>query len=163
RHRSAPPSRIRRLPRRARRRARRAARLVGGRRSDRACPMSDVWVVRWDTRRSEAPCVLDAEGQPYAGPGLFRPAAGGVVACDGYLFDRAELELTSPRSGAAAVAGAYERWKEASFERISGGFALAVWDPGRRCLFVARDAMGLHPCFYACAGPVWLVSPSLDA
>lgn len=125
--------------------------------------MSDVWVVRWDTRGNETPCVLDTAGKPYAGPGLFRSASGGVVAFDGYLFDRAELEPTPARSDAAAVADAYERWKEALFEKISGGFTLAVWDPDRRCLLVARDAMGLHPCFYCCAGPLWLVSPSLDA
>src|SRR5262249_39960679 len=64
---------------------------------------------------------------------------------------------------ASLVALTYERSQSALFDKLRGGFALAIWDEERRCLVVGRDAMGLIPCFYWWNGRVLVVSPSLDA
>ena len=61
------------------------------------------------------------------------------------------------------MASAHERWQNALFDKLRGGFALAIWDEERRCLVVGRDAMGLIPCFYWWNERVLLASPSLDA
>jgi asparagine synthase (glutamine-hydrolysing) len=94
------------------------------------------------------------------------PGGRGFVAFQGYLFDRAELRAGAPApaaSDAALVASAYERWQDALFDKLRGGFAIAIWDEERRRLVVGRDAMGLVPCFYWWNGRLLLASPSLDA
>jgi asparagine synthase (glutamine-hydrolysing) len=44
---------------------------------------------------------------------------------------------------------AWQKWGEASFERLAGDFAFAIWDSTARRLFCARDLLGVRPFFYA--------------
>jgi asparagine synthase (glutamine-hydrolysing) len=120
--------------------------------------MKDPWLLRWDTAREPSPRLVRAPDVDRFGPG-----STGFVAFQGYLFDRAELSVGQTASDAGLVASAYERWQNALFDKLRGGFALAIWDAERRCLVVGRDAMGLIPCFYWWNGRVFLASPSLDA
>src|SRR5262249_12499176 len=93
----------------------------------------------------------------------FGADANGRVAFHGYLFDRDQLSVSGSASDATLVAAAYERWRRAVFDKLRGGFAIAIWDEERRCLLVGRDAMGLIPCFYWWNGRLLVVSPSMDA
>jgi asparagine synthase (glutamine-hydrolysing) len=120
--------------------------------------MTNAWLLRWDTTRERRPSVVRAASVTRFGPG-----ASSFVAFQGYLFDRGELSVGPPTSDAALVASAYERWHGALFDKLRGGFALAIWDEERQSLVVGRDAMGLMPCFYWWNQRVVLVSPSLDA
>jgi len=120
--------------------------------------MTDAWLLRWDTAREPRPSLVRASDV-----GRFGPGATGFVAFQGYLFDRGELSVGQSSPDAGLVASAYERWQNALFDKLRGGFALAIWDEERRCLVVGRDAMGLIPCFYWWNERVLLVSPSLDA
>ena len=120
--------------------------------------MTDPWLLRWDTAREPRPSLVRAADVRRLGPG-----STGFVAFQGYLFDRGELSVGQSASDAGLVASAYERWQNALFDKLRGGFALAIWDEERRSLVVGRDAMGLIPCFYWWNERVVLVSPSLDA
>ncbi|HXA97938.1 MAG TPA: asparagine synthase-related protein [Candidatus Dormibacteraeota bacterium] len=120
--------------------------------------MTDPWLLRWDTAREQRPSLVGASDV-----GRFGPGSSGLVAFQGYLFDRGELSVGQSATDAGLVASAYERWHEALFDKLRGAFALAIWDEERRCLVVGRDAMGLIPCFYWWNERVVLVSPSLDA
>ena len=120
--------------------------------------MTDAWLLRWDTAREPRPSLVRA-----ADVSRFGAGSTGFVAFQGYLFDRGELSVGQSASDAGLVASAYERWQNALFDKLRGGFALAIWDEERRCLVVGRDAMGLIPCFYWWNERVLLASPSLDA
>jgi len=120
--------------------------------------MNNTWLVRWDTTHERRPAFLRGSDVSHVGPGLTSS-----VAFRGYLFERGELCVDRPASDSSLVASAYARWQSALFDKLRGGFALAIWDEERRCLVVGRDAMGLIPCFYWWNGRVLVVSPSLDA
>ena len=124
--------------------------------------LGSSWVLRWDTVLEARPRVLHVP-KPAGDATLFRAPSGDLVVFDGYLFDRAAGEAGPPVSDAALVASAYERWRDGLFEKISGGFAVVIWDEGRRRLTVGRDAMGRNPCFYWWNGRVFLIATSLDA
>jgi len=120
--------------------------------------MRGAWLLRWDTAREPRPSLVRA-----ADVGRFGSPSTGFVAFQGYLFDRGELSVGQSAPDAGLVASAYERWQNALFDKLRGGFALAIWDAERHCLVVGRDAMGLVPCFYWWNERLILVSPSLDA
>jgi asparagine synthase (glutamine-hydrolysing) len=46
------------------------------------------------------------------------------------------------------VLRAYLEWGEAFAERLNGMYAIALWDPRSRELFLVRDRMGVKPLFY---------------
>jgi asparagine synthase (glutamine-hydrolysing) len=86
---------------------------------------------------------------------------------DGQLYDREilarELGLAPGTSGAELVLSAYLRWGLDALNRLNGVYAWALWDDEKRRLLCARDALGVHPLFYARTGSRILVSPSLDS
>lgn len=82
--------------------------------------------------------------------------SGTALVFDGRLDNREELlaSLEDTRGigrecpDAELVLAGYEIFGERLPERLSGDFALAVFDPRRRQLLLARDAMGVRPLYY---------------
>ena len=86
------------------------------------------------------------ESQPLVG------ASGAMLVMDGRIDNRDELlsalRLPNTASDAACVLAAYEAWGEGFPERLNGDFAIAIFDPGRQRLLLARDAIGIRPLYY---------------
>ena len=91
-----------------------------------------------------------AERQPFVAP------SGTVVVFDGRLDNREELTLSvgggpgpaETSSDAAVVLAAYELFGERFAEHLNGDFALALFDPHKQQLLLARDAIGVRPLYY---------------
>lgn len=56
----------------------------------------------------------------------------------------------------------YLRDGEAMLSRLNGMFAFAIWDAQRRSLFLARDALGVKPLYYAQAPAGFLFASALQ-
>jgi asparagine synthase (glutamine-hydrolysing) len=46
------------------------------------------------------------------------------------------------------IVHAYEEWGREAFARLRGMFGLALWDGGRRTLWLALDRLGIKPLYY---------------
>lgn len=87
-----------------------------------------------------------------------QPLSGGGgrfrLVADVRLDNRSELAQTldlfgaSTLSDADIVLAAWERWQDASLDRLIGDWAIAVWDESERTLTLARDMIGTRPLFY---------------
>jgi asparagine synthase (glutamine-hydrolysing) len=85
------------------------------------------------------------------------PATGNVVCFNGEVYNfrelRPELEAAGCRlatqSDTEVLLHAYAVWGAACVERLRGMFAFAIWDAGRRELFLARDRVGIKPLYLA--------------
>ncbi len=53
------------------------------------------------------------------------------------------------QSDTEVVLQAYRRWGVKCFERMNGFWALAIFDPARRCVLLSRDRIGVKPLYYA--------------
>lgn len=79
------------------------------------------------------------------------------VMHDGAIYNHHALraELTglghhfAGRSTPEMLAHAFEEWGAGCLQRLTGEFALAIWDEHKRELFLARDAFGIRPLFLA--------------
>ncbi len=85
-------------------------------------------------------------------------ASSGVVAvCNGEIDNYVELRGFLRGRGRepgletdiAVIPGLYLELGEAFVERLVGAFAIAVWDPRRARLLLARDRAGERPLFFA--------------
>jgi asparagine synthase (glutamine-hydrolysing) len=71
-----------------------------------------------------------------------------------YNFQDLRPELEScghtfqTRSDTETIVHAYEQWGIASFPRLNGMFAFALWDEKKRTLVLARDPFGIKPLYY---------------
>ena len=105
------------------------------------------------------------ETQPLAHP------SGAVLVFDGRLDNREELlalldespEISSDSPDPALALAAYEKFGEEFAGRLNGDFALAVFDRHRRRLVLARDALGVRPLYYTCAGRTFLFASEIKA
>ncbi len=79
-----------------------------------------------------------------------------VLLIDSRIDNREELGIALEPSGALPrgatdadlVSRAWARWGEDAPARLIGEFSLALWDPGRRLLFLSRDRLGGRPLYY---------------
>ncbi len=55
------------------------------------------------------------------------------------------------------VLRAYEAWGTASFDRLNGMFAVAIWDGRAQRMVLARDPAGQKPLYYAYKPGKWLL------
>lgn len=92
----------------------------------------------------------------------FRSADGRyVLTYNGEVYNyvelRRELEAEGVRfhtdTDTEVLLQGYARWGANVLPRLYGMFAFGVWDHERRELFLARDATGIKPLYYAHLGP----------
>ena len=84
------------------------------------------------------------------------PTSGVVVVCNGEIDNHRELRAwlesrgrsVPPGSDVEVLPGMYLELGDGFLERLVGAFALAVWDPRRGRLLLARDRTGERPLFF---------------
>jgi asparagine synthase (glutamine-hydrolysing) len=59
------------------------------------------------------------------------------------------------------ILNAYLVWGEECLQHLIGDFAFAIWDKRRRCIFCARDHLGVKPFYYAYTGQCLIFSNTL--
>ncbi len=77
---------------------------------------------------------------------------GHVLCWDGRLDNRDELLALftneCDRTDAGLVLAAYQKWGADFLPRISGDFALSLWDPSIQTLLLARDPFGVRRLYF---------------
>jgi asparagine synthase (glutamine-hydrolysing) len=80
-------------------------------------------------------------------------ARGVLTALDGRIDNRDDLlpvlGLPTSATDASCALAAYERWGASFAEHVNGEFAIAIADPSRSTVLLARDAIGIRPLYYA--------------
>ncbi|MGN1202341.1 MAG: asparagine synthase (glutamine-hydrolyzing), partial [Eubacterium sp.] len=77
-----------------------------------------------------------------------------LISC-GYRFDsHCDTEV---------VLKAYDKWQEESVKRLNGIFAYAVYDEQENSLFLARDRIGVKPCFYSKVGDMFAFASRISS
>jgi asparagine synthase (glutamine-hydrolysing) len=66
------------------------------------------------------------------------------------------------RTDTEVIVNAYEEWGVDCLRRLRGMFAFAIWDTGKRRLFLARDRVGKKPLFYGQFGKRFLFASELQ-
>jgi asparagine synthase (glutamine-hydrolysing) len=87
---------------------------------------------------------------------LIHGPSGMVLVFNGEIYNyqplRAELaslgHVFRTRSDSEVLLAAFAQWGEKCLRRLHGMFAFAIWNPGSRALFLARDRMGKKPLFF---------------
>ena len=98
--------------------------------------------------------VIDLAGsrQP-----MVAPDEQAVLSFNGEIYNfrelRRELETRGARfvtdGDTETILAAWRAWGPGCLERLDGMFAFALWDVGRRTLFLARDRFGVKPLYTA--------------
>ena len=80
--------------------------------------------------------------------------SGVVLTWDGRLDNRADLihdlgDVVSPdASDDSIVAATYERWETDCFRKLTGDWALSIWNPRDRMVILAKDPIGVRHMHY---------------
>ena len=93
------------------------------------------------------------------------------IVYNGEIYNHADLrrQLESKghryrtHSDTETIVHAYEEWGAECVTRLRGMFAFAIFDRGRRCLFVARDRAGIKPLYFARAGKAFVSASEIKA
>ena len=98
--------------------------------------------------------IVDVEGghQPMA-----NEDGTAWITFNGEIYNHASLRpglvarghVYRTRSDTETILHLYEEEGDRCVERLSGMFAFAVWDGGKRRLLLARDRLGIKPLYYA--------------
>ena len=81
-----------------------------------------------------------------------------VITADARVDNREELasllyidkKALSAVSDSQLILFSYKTWGTDCTKYLLGDFAFAIWDERKKCLFCARDHIGVKPFFYAC-------------
>lgn len=90
-----------------------------------------------------------------------------VLAWDGRLDNRSELirllreQPFGSKSDAQLVMASYHKWGISFLPKLVGDFALSLWEPKTKTLFLARDHAGPRPLFYHRHGDEFLWTSEL--
>lgn len=82
-------------------------------------------------------------------------ADGIVITWDGRVDNREELirwlgqAVCRDSTDVEIVAAAHEKWGTECFGRISGDWALSIWNPRQGSVLLAKDVLGTRSLFYA--------------
>lgn len=87
---------------------------------------------------------------------MFDPETGNWIVYNGEVYNFAEIKANLEKENVRftshcdteVVLKAYARWGQECLEHFRGMFAFAVWDAGRRRLFLARDRLGKKPLYF---------------
>ena len=90
------------------------------------------------------------------------PESGVLVVCNGEIDNHGALRAwladrgrtVAAKTDVAVIPGLYLELGDRFVERLAGVFALALWDPAKGYLLLARDRAGERPLFYHRAGNV---------
>ena len=82
--------------------------------------------------------------------------SGVIAVCNGEIDNHRQLRqwlgergrLVPRTTDVAVIPALYLELGEQFVERLAGSFAIAIWDPRRPCLILARDRAGERPLFY---------------
>lgn len=85
-----------------------------------------------------------------------RSASGCEIILNGEIYNYVELRTELVATGVVfrtssdteVLLAAYDRWGVDCLRRLNGMFALAIYDPSRRTLLLARDRFGEKPLYY---------------
>jgi asparagine synthase (glutamine-hydrolysing) len=94
-----------------------------------------------------------------------------VLTFNGEIYNYSSLRLELEALGfrfrsqcdTEVLLRAYEAWGEDCLGRLNGMFAFAVWDVGRRQLFLARDRYGVKPLYYVHQPGLFLFASEVKA
>jgi asparagine synthase (glutamine-hydrolysing) len=106
--------------------------------------------------------------QSLEGPQPIEDDSGVILTWDGRLDNRDDLleslnlEARPPKTDPKLVLSAYLRWGANSFANFLGDWALSVWDPSQRILFLAKDFLGTRQLYYKIEGSAVIWSTVLD-
>ena len=117
---------------------------------------------RWDNFSGDSAVVLGgrrlaiqdltaAGSQP-----MSDPTTGSVIVFNGEIYNFAELRGQLIELGESLTSGCdtevvlrgYSVWGPDVVNRLRGMFAFGIWDAKRKCLFLARDRLGVKPLYY---------------
>ena len=79
------------------------------------------------------------------------------ITFNGEIYNYKELKSELERAGACfktnsdteVILAAFASWGTASFNRLNGMFAFALWDKENKKLYLVRDASGIKPLYYS--------------
>lgn len=97
-----------------------------------------------DPEKGKQPMVLNWAGESY------------ILVYNGELYNTEQIRVQLEKEGHSfdghsdteVVLHAYAQWGADCVNRFNGIFAFAVWEQGRKRLFLARDRIGVKPLFY---------------
>ena len=98
-----------------------------------------------DPEGGRQPMTFKFEGEEY------------TIVYNGELYNTDELRTELIRLGHSfrghsdteVLLQGYARWGRGVLERLNGIYAFAIWEKGRKRLFLARDRIGVKPLFFA--------------
>jgi len=99
------------------------------------------------------------------------PRTGAIIVYNGEVYNFAEIRTQLEALGFAfksscdteVILAAYDQWGKDCISRFNGMFALAVYDPKRRRMLLARDRIGIKPLYYYCRDSTLAFSSELTA
>lgn len=96
-------------------------------------------------------------------------ANGTAIVFNGEIYNFQELRESLPgrtfssNTDTEVLLHLYEQDGPDFLDRLNGMFALAVWDPRRRKLLLARDRIGIKPLYYTLQNGVFAFSSEIKA
>ncbi|SFR07359.1 asparagine synthase (glutamine-hydrolyzing) [Desulfoscipio geothermicus] len=101
-------------------------------------------------RRGEKEYIITYNGELYNTPELRRE-----LSARGYTFQG--------HSDTEVLLVSYVEWGPRCVEYLNGIYAFAVWSEADRCLFMARDRLGVKPLFYTRRGSAFIFGSELKS